>query len=207
MKNVIFDFGQVLVRFEPSYMVKKYVEDPVEAAILAHVAFDRKYWDRLDAGTVTDAEVVEDIKSRVPARLSEAVENIYYNWIYNIPEVEGMRELIVYVKQTYGVRVFVLSNISTYFAKHAHEIPILELADGCVFSAECGMTKPNLDIFEHICEKFALSPAQSVFVDDRADNVRAARQIGIDGYVFDGDVAALRAYLDQVLQEKQEETV
>ncbi len=202
-KYVIFDFGQVLVRFEPSYMVGKYVSDPVQAAILAHIVFDRKYWDRLDAGTITDAEVVEDICSRVPAHLHEAVGEIYYNWIYHIPEIEGMRELVLHIKRELGARVFVLSNISAYFAAHAHEIPILDLADGCVFSAVCGMTKPNLDIFAHICEKFALDPAQAVFVDDRADNVQAAKAIGMDGYVFDGDADKLRAYLDQIFKEER----
>ena len=198
MKAVIFDFGQVLVRFEPSIMVKKYVDDPVEAALLAHVAFDRKYWDRLDAGTISDAEVVEDIKSRVPAHLHGAVEMVYYNWIYNIPEVEGMRELILHVKETHGAPVYVLSNISAYFAAHAHEIPILDLVDGYVFSAVCGMTKPNVDIFAHICEKYDLDPTETVFIDDRADNVRAAESLGMQGYVFDGDADKLRAYLDQL---------
>lgn len=204
MKNVIFDFGQVLVRFEPSYMVGKYVSDPVEAALLAHIVFDRKYWDQLDAGTITDAEVVADIKTRVPARLGDAVENIYYNWIYNIPEVEGMREVILHVKETYGAPIYVLSNISTYFAAHAHEIPILELVDGCVFSAVCGMTKPNADIFEHICEKFSLDPVRTVFVDDRAENVRAAEALGMQGVVFDGDADKLRAYLDQLIGGRHE---
>ena len=202
-KYVIFDFGQVLVRFEPSYMVGKYVSDPVDAAILAHVVFDRKYWDRLDAGTITDTEVIEDICTRVPARLHGAVADIYYNWIYNIPEIEGMRALIMHVKSTYGVRVFVLSNISAYFAAHAHEIPVLELVDGCVFSAVCGMTKPNGDIFAHICKKFGLDPAKAVFVDDRAENVQSAKAIGMDGYVFDGDADKLRAYLDGILQEER----
>lgn len=196
--NVIFDFGQVLVHFEPRYMVGKYVQDPVRAVLLAHIAFDRKYWDRLDAGTITDEEVVEDIKSRVPAHLHGAVEMVYYNWIYNIPEVEGMRELILHVKDAYGAQVFVLSNISTYFASHAHEIPILDLVDGCVFSAVCGMTKPNPDIFAHICEKFNLDPTRTVFVDDRADNVRTAKSLGMQGYVFDGDADKLRAHLDQL---------
>lgn len=198
MKAVIFDFGQVLVRFEPSIMVKKYVDDPVRAVLLAHVAFDRKYWDRLDAGTISDAEVVEDIKSRVPAHLHGAVEMVYYNWIYNIPEVEGMRELILHVKETHGAPVYVLSNISAYFASHAHEIPILDLVDGYVFSAVCGMTKPNVDIFAHICEKYDLDPTETVFIDDRADNVRAAESLGMQGYVFDGDANKLRAYLDQL---------
>ena len=200
MKAVIFDFGQVLVRFEPSIMVKKYVKDPVEAALLAQVVFDRKYWDRLDAGTISDQEVVQDIKSRVPAHLHSAVEQIYYNWIYNIPEIEGMRDLILHIKRTYGVPVYLLSNISTYFASHAHEIPILDLVDGCVFSAVCGLTKPDAAIFVHICEKFDLDPVACVFVDDKFENVQAACALGMQGYVFDGDAKKLRAYYDEVLQ-------
>lgn len=195
---MVFDFGEVLVHFEPSYMVGRYVSDPVDIALLSHIAFDRKYWDRLDAGTISDAEVVADIKSRVPARLHGAVESIYYNWIYNIPEVEGMRALIEHVKNAYGAPVYVLSNISVYFAAHAYEIPILEPVDGCVFSAVCGMTKPNPDIFMHICEKFKLDPTETVFVDDRAENVQAAQSIGMTGYVFDGDADKLRAHLDQL---------
>ena len=198
MKYVIFDFGQVLVHFEPSYIVKKYVNDPVDAALLSHIAFDRLYWDRLDAGTITDAEVVDAIKARLPERLGGVVEQIYYNWIYNIPEMEGMRELILHVKQDFGVPVYVLSNISTYFAAHAHEIPILELVDGCVFSAVCGMTKPNADIFEHICQKFVFEPTEAAFIDDNPANVHTARQLGMQGYVFDGDADRLRTWLDQI---------
>ena len=196
MKYVIFDFGQVLVRFEPSYMVGKYVSDPVEAALLAHIVFDRKYWDRLDAGTISDAEVVADIKTRVPARLGEAVESIYYNWIYNIPEVEGMREVIGRAKDAYGAEVYVLSNISKYFAAHAHEIPILSYVDGCVFSAVCGLVKPDRAIFEHLCARFEIDPNEAIFIDDRAENVRAAEQIGMRGYVFDGDADRLQEHLD-----------
>lgn len=198
MKYVILDFGQVLVHFEPSYIVKKYVNDPVDTALLSHIAFDRLYWDRLDAGTITDGEVVDAIKARLPERLGGVVEQIYYNWIYNIPEMEGMRTLISHIKQDLGVPVYVLSNISTYFAAHAHEIPILEPVDGCVFSAVCGMTKPNADIFEHICQKFGLEPTEAVFIDDNVANVHTARQLGMQGYVFDGDADKLRAYLDSL---------
>ena len=98
------------------------------------------------------------------------------------------------------MHVYLLSNISTYFASHAHEISILDLVDGCVFSAVCGLTKPNAAIFTHICEKFSLDPAEAVFVDDKAENVQAACALGMQGYVFDGDVRKLRAYFDEILQ-------
>ena len=197
INNVVFDFGQVLVRFDPMYMTKQYIDNDADAKLVADVLFDRAYWDRLDAGTITDEEVVRLSCERLPKRLHESAEKVYYNWIYNLPEIEGMRELIIKLKKA-GKRVYLLSNISEYFAAHAHEIPILALLDGCVFSAECGMTKPNREIFVHICEKFGLDPTETVFVDDREDNVQAAMLLGMAGYVFDGDADKLRTYLDSL---------
>ena len=59
MRNVVFDFGKVLVHYEPSYMVGKYVSDAADSKLLEEVVFDRLYWDRLDAGTITDGEAME----------------------------------------------------------------------------------------------------------------------------------------------------
>ena len=138
IKNVVFDFGQVMVHFEPAYMVGKYVSDAEDARLLCDVVFDRLYWDKLDSGDISDAEVVDACKQRLPARLHGVAEKIYYNWIYNLPEIEGMRELVIYIKEKYHVNLFLLSNISQYFASHANEIQILSLFDKCIFSAVCG---------------------------------------------------------------------
>ena len=62
------------------------------------------------------------------------------------------------------------------------------------------MTKPDAAIFAHICENFSLDPTACVFVDDKAENVQAARALGMQGYVFDGDAKRLRAYFDEILQ-------
>ncbi|MBP3347638.1 MAG: HAD family phosphatase [Clostridia bacterium] len=200
IKNVVFDFGQVLIRFDPKYMVEQYVTDPADSALLQEVVFDRLYWDKLDQGTITDAQVIAACKERVPQRLYGAVEDIYYNWIYNIPEIDGMRELIRYIKERYGVRLLVLSNICTYFAHHSGEIPILDEFEGCVFSAVCGHTKPNVGIFEHLCGRFGIDKSETLFIDDSPKNIRGAEAYGIKGYIFDGDVERLRGYLEQELE-------
>ena len=194
MKNVIFDFGMVLVRFDPDYMVGQYVSDPDDAALLAAVVFDRAYWDRLDAGTITDEMVLMSCCKRLPQRLWSAAVKIYHNWIYNIPPIEGMEAVLADLKAR-GVRCFLLSNISRYFAAHSLENPIIRQMDDCVYSAECGLQKPDPAIFVHACTRFGIDPADTWFVDDRAENVVAAESVGIRGYVFDGDVAALRAAL------------
>ncbi len=202
IKNVIFDFGQVLVHFEPSYMVRKYVTDESDARLLEEVIFDRLYWDRLDAGTVSNAEVIEACKDRVPERLWDDVEKIYYNWIYNIPEIEGMRELVKALKTRHGVGLYLLSNISVYFAEHAEEIPILSLFDGCVFSAVCGKTKPSREIFEHITSTYSLLPGECVFIDDNEKNIRGAEEFGIKAVLFDGNSEKLAQELESMLNKK-----
>ena len=202
IKNVVFDFGQVMVHFEPSYMVSKYVSDPSDSFLLESVIFDRLYWDRLDAGTITDDEVVFACKERLPERLHGFVDRIYYNWIYNIPEIEGMRELVSDIKKDFGVRTFLLSNICTYFANHRNEIPVLDEFEECIFSAVCGKVKPNTDIFAYLCNTCHILPEETVFIDDSAKNINGAESFGIKGYLFDGDVKKLRAFLYGTITEK-----
>lgn len=199
IKNVVFDFGQVMVRFEPSYMVGRYVDDKEDAALLEEVVFDRLYWDKLDSADISDDEVISACRERLPERLWQVAEKIYFNWIYNLPEIEGMRELVRYIKKTYGVRVLLLSNISTYFAEHADEIDVLREFEACVFSAVIGKVKPSADIFEYVCQKYGMLAEETVFVDDNPNNIKGAQSVGITGYLFDGDADKLKAYLDGVL--------
>ena len=76
IKNVIFDFGQVLVHFEPEYMVRQYVTDEDDVKLLSQVIFDRLYWDRLDLGTITDEETIKLCRERLPQRLWAVAEKM-----------------------------------------------------------------------------------------------------------------------------------
>ncbi len=198
-KFVVFDFGQVLVKFDPKYMVEQYVNDPEDSALLQRVVFDRVYWDKLDKGEITDREVLSEVNRRIPQRLFSVAEKIYYNWIYNIPEIDGMREVVEFAKQKTNGKIYLLSNISAYFAEHKEEIPILQNFDNCVFSATCGHIKPYRDIFAYLCEKYELTPFDTLFIDDNAENIKGAESFGIKGYLFDGNTAALKEYLKKVL--------
>lgn len=202
IKNVVFDFGQVMVHFEPAYMVGKYVTDPQDAKLLETVVFDRLYWDRLDAGTITDFELLAACRERLPERLWKVAEEIYFSWIYNIPEIEGMPELVAKVREANAARVFLLSNISNYFVSHADEMPILRLFEKCIFSSACGLVKPNREIFAHLCTECNIQPAETLFVDDNPKNIAGAEAFGIHGYLFDGDVARLDAFIRELLKEK-----
>jgi len=202
IKNVVFDFGQVLVRFDPDHMVGAYVSDSDDKELLAHVIFDRLYWNDLDAGKLGHNEAFELMCERLPQRLHGAARSIYDYWVINLPEIGGMRELVTCIKEKYGVKCFVLSDISNYFAENSHKVPILSMMDGCVYSAPLGITKPNKRIFEHLLAKFDLSAAETVFVDDKPQNIEGAAAVGISGYVFDGDSVKLKEWLEKKLTDK-----
>ncbi len=202
IKNVVFDFGQVLVHFEPEYMTGRYIKNKEDVELVKDIVFDRLYWDRLDEGTISDKEVIERVCSRLPDRLHEAATKIYDNWLYNLPEIEGMRELVSYIKERYGVKTFILSNISKTFAEHSDEIPIIEEIDNCVFSAICGFVKPSREIFEHLCTKYSLLPEETVFIDDSEKNCEGAENFGIRTFLFKKNVNELKLWFDDILSRK-----
>ena len=187
-QNYIFDFGQVIVKFDTEYMTSVYVKDLKDIKLVEEVVFDRLYWDKLDAGTITDEEVKAGIKCRLPERLWESACTVYDNWYRNLPFVQGMPELLRKLKKS-GSKLFLLSNISIGFAKNYESVPelkeLFDLFDGLVFSGPIGIVKPNKEIFDYILDKYTLKANETVFVDDNERNVSGAKIAGINGFLFD----------------------
>lgn len=194
-ENVIFDFGQVLCRFEPEAIVSSLCPEATESEreILCRVAFDRRFWDRLDRGE-ENAEVLPDICAALPESLSGYAGRILDGWIRVLPEIPGMRVLVSRLISA-GVRVYLLSDISRHFARHAGEIPMLHGFSGMVFSGECGYTKPSDEIFRILITKYGIDPVKSVFIDDKQANVDGAACAGISGFRFMGDAGGVYDFL------------
>ena len=75
----------------------------------------------------------------------------------------------------------------------------MHICGKCIYSAVCGYTKPNADMFAYACHTCEILPEETVFIDDSEKNIRGAEAFGIKGYLFDGDAAKLQAFLDQNL--------
>jgi putative hydrolase of the HAD superfamily len=196
-KNIIFDFGQVIVRFDPEYMTGVYMNGN-DAKLVSDVVFDRLYWDKLDDGSITDQAVIKAIKSRLPENLGDVAECIYKNWYHNLPLIDGIEQLINQLKKD-GIKLYLLSNISNGFAENYMSNMdikrILSAFDGLVFSAPLGIVKPNREIFEHLLKKFDLNPCETLFVDDSEKNINGAKALDINTYLFDGSTSKLKDYI------------
>ena len=198
IKNYIFDFGNVLARYEPNELTAVHVHDKDALRMISDVVFDRLYWDALDVGTITDQEVKDGICSRLPKKWHDAACRVYDDWIVSMPPIPGMRDVVVEAK-TRGGKIYLLSNISIGFAEHYADSPyIKELFthfDGLVFSGPIGLAKPNASIFEHILNRFDLQADECLFIDDNASNIATAEALGIHGYLFDGNADKLKKTL------------
>lgn len=204
IKNVIFDFGNVLVKYDPVYIVSGFSDNQEDIQAVASVLFDRLYWDRLDEGTIEDSEVVEESKKRLPKRLHALIEKSYYGWIDRLPEISGMSALIESLKSR-GVKLYLLSNISQYFADRYQRFPILRQFDGLVFSGVIHKVKPSKEIFEYLFDAYKIKSEESVFIDDAQRNIDGAKAVGLATYLFDGDSKKLEEYLTKLIKENENE--
>ena len=202
IKNVVFDFGNVLIKYDPDFIVSNYVTDASDRKLIVDVLFDRLYWDKLDDNTISDEQVVEFSCARLPERLHPICRKIYYNWVHHLPAIPGMWELVSDIKTKYGVKTFLLSNIGSYFVNFKDEFSVLGEMEKCIFSAEVGHIKPNEDMFSYLLCECNILPCETVFIDDNEQNIRGAETMGIKGYLFDKDVKRLSSYLDNILSDK-----
>ena len=201
VKNYIFDFGEVLVKFDTEYMTLAYLENSEDAKLVEKVVFDRLYWDRLDEGSITDDEVKRGICSRLPDKLRKSACLVYDNWYKNVPFIKGMPEILREIKSN-GGRLYLLSNISKTFAESYHTVPeikqVLDMFDGLVFSAELGITKPDKEIFNYLLRRYNLKAEESVFIDDRINNIIGAQTVGIKTILFEGSVDKFKTEIRRI---------
>ncbi len=196
-KNIIFDFGKVLVNFDHEILAAPYCS-PEDAKLVIPALFDRALWDPLDAGHITDEALKAKACEKLPARLHRAACDAYDHWMENLPDIPGMRELTQDLRAA-GRGLYLLSNISIGFSEKWRTVPQIESLlspfDGLVFSGPIHITKPSREIFSYLLDTYGLRAEDCVFVDDAPRNIAGAEAAGICAYLFDNDVPKLRRAL------------
>lgn len=183
MKNVIFDFGNVLVQWHPEKVYAEHFGDEARAWwFLRHVC-DAAWRNRIDAGEST-AACIEELKAKQP-EYAEAIELYRSRWREMLTdEVPGMREVINDLRNR-GHEIYGLTNWSMETFPAARErFGILQMIDRYVVSGAEGLVKPDARLFRVLLDRYHLQAEECVFVDDNPDNVAAANALGMEGIVF-----------------------
>ena len=195
MKNIVFDFGGVLVDWNPHHLYDKYFGSREKAEwVLNNICLYS--WNLQMDGGKPFAEGVAELQAEHP-EWSEAIAIYHTRWIEMMNgEIEGMASVIRRLKMA-GYGVYGLTNWSAEtFPMIRDTYPVFQEFDGIVVSGEEHLLKPDAAIYKCLLERYALQAEESLFVDDNADNVVGARNVGMKAIQFTSAVELERELKD-----------
>lgn len=179
MKNIVFDLGGVLFARDKHKCSPEFID--FFRFIRTDPMLD--FWVEYDRGTLTLDQVV-DALCALHGCTPEVARAYLREAIDRQEPVRATERLVGELKRA-GYRLYVLSNMSREFIDFLRRADVYALFDGEVVSCEEGTVKPEPRIYRILLDRYGLDPAQTLFIDDRAANIAAAREAGIDGFQFD----------------------
>ena len=191
--NLVFDFGAVLFTWKPAELMAQCfpqrADTPMAAAELAHAMFAHPDWNAFDQGVLEMDAVITRTSERLDLDaqvLRELVEHIGER-LQPIPETVALLEQLHGLRgQEPGLRLYYLSNMPAPYARVLERRhTFLQCFDGGLFSGDVFHSKPSPEIYQLLQSRYALEPAQTLFVDDLEANVLAARGQGWHAIQFE----------------------
>lgn len=180
MKNIVFDLaGVVFARNE--------IRCPKE--LMDYFYFINSgetlpaFWNDYDRGTRSIDSVAEHLAEFRGSDVATAKKMMLSAVEYQ-EEVAATKALIVELKAA-GYQLFVLSNMSKEYIAFLRKMEVYHYFDGEIISCEVGATKPEKEIYQLLLERYDLNPKDTIFIDDRKENVDAAATEGITPFFFD----------------------
>ena len=198
IKNVIFDFGNVLIDWNPTYLFLPYFKgDEDKCRFFTDHVCNREWFTRMDRGESMD-KCVAELQSTYPQYV-DAVAMFRDRWFEMCNgEIPGMLKLIQDLNAK-GVGVYGLTNWpAETFDEARRRFKTIASIDNIVVSSHVKLAKPDPAIYQLLLSKYNLNPQECVFIDDRKDNVNAAQALGMKGIVFPGSADALQKELAKI---------
>ena len=198
MQEVVFDIGNVLLRWDPRNLYRKVIAD--EAAREKFLA------GPLAMSFVTETDIAPSFAAAVEARAAafpepaEALRLFDARWMETLGGAIDENVALLRRLKASGARAHALSNFAhEKFALAAEAYPFLKTFDVAVISGHEGVAKPDRRIFEILAQRTGRAPQDLVFVDDSAKNVEAARAFGIDAIFYAPGDDLARAFAERGL--------
>ena len=185
-KNILFDMGNVLITYNPEWVIRRYTEDEELIREVKNIVFHSQEWFLLDAGLIEEEKAERNWMERLSSDKARELAHLsFQNWhLYNMKTIPGTAEIIRAVKEN-GKEIYLLSNASLRLLSIYKEvIPAVECFSGIFYSAAHKCVKPQDIIYERFLKEYSLNPADCFFIDDLEENISAAKAVGISGAVM-----------------------
>ncbi|RZI47140.1 HAD family hydrolase [Candidatus Finniella inopinata] len=183
MKNIVFDIGNVLVKWSPMDIIKSVFPDQSDPKDLVEKFFKAPVFYDLNLGTVTEKDAIK-IYSRDLNLPLHIVENVLAEAKNSLTPVEGGFELLEDAYHA-GIPLYCITDNVHEFVQHLKErYTFFNKFKGVIISAEVGILKPSEKIYRCLIDQYDLNPRETVFIDDLAQNTEGAKKVGMQSIQF-----------------------
>lgn len=176
IKNIIFDFGGVLIDWNPRYFYRDIFIDKEEMEYFLTKICGPQWNMKHDAG-FTFAELTKELQEQHPRYWNE-IEMYQNNWQIMIRgEISENTRLLDQLKSRY--RLFGLTNWSAEaFPVIYPKYEFFKVFEGIVVSGAERVVKPGKEIYLLLLNRYGLLAEESLFIDDSLKNIETANELG-----------------------------
>lgn len=184
IKNVVFDVGNVIVRWSPIEIINlTFGTQGEESKELAKRIFQSEIWLDINKGLLTEQQAKAQYQKTLGLSATECDKLFYY-----VKETQillfGTLELIHKLKQA-GYRIFALTdNVNEIVAHLKQRYDFWPLFEHATISSELGFLKPSNDIYQSLLTHNDLVAEETVFLDDMPYNVEGAKNNSMHAIQF-----------------------
>lgn len=186
--TVVFDLGMVLLAWDRTLPYRAEFADAAALEAFLETVLPMDWHMRLDGGRDWEEALGERI-ALYPEheRLIRAYRDRYHE---TIPAAIEGTVAILEALHAAGVDLLALTNFpAEVFEPTRARFDFFRRFRGVVVSGDEKVMKPAPEIYRRLAERYGVDPRRAVFVDDRRDNVEAARALGFIGVVFESPEA------------------
>ena len=178
IQAILFDFGNVLIEWNPRYVFRRYFpnDDPAMERFLHEVDF--MDWNAQQDKGRSFAEGVAILSKQFP-HYAELIQAYHDNWKDSIGNhFEGTVDIMKRMKKA-GYSLYGLSNWSAETFPIAREqYDFFDLLDDIIISGEVGSIKPEPEFFDIALKRIGKPSNECLFIDDSLANIEQARKMG-----------------------------
>jgi len=176
--NIVFDFGGVLLDWNPRHLYRKLFDGDDEAMEDFLEEIDFYTWNhRQDLGRPF-AEAVADLSAQYPHR-APLIAAFADRWEETLAGPIRQSVDILQALRQKGYPLYGLTNwAAETFYRIRHEHDFLDWFEAIVVSGDVGLAKPDLAIYQVLLEQIMAPAERCLFIDDSQANVVAADQLG-----------------------------
>ena len=183
VENIIFDFGGVLVDWNPRYLYKDHFDDESKMEyFLSNICTDEWNLEQDRGRSLSEATAL--LQNKFP-EFHNHIGLFYSGWETmlksDIPETVALFYVLKNKYKIYGLTNWSAETIPILYRR----FPIFNDFDGIVVSGQEKLIKPDYKIYEILLNRYNLKAQNTIFIDDNIKNINAAKELGLYAIQFD----------------------